>query len=146
MIRASGSFNVNQGNMHQFLTGPQSHMVRFLRETTRQTVNAAKTQSLSGVPVRTGQLRNSMRADHISVTGMTARTAVVADKDYAAAVHDGSKPHIIRPRNKKALAFKVDGRTVFVKEVKHPGAKPNPFLLRAARRVAEPKGFIVSRG
>ena len=142
MIRASGSFQPDDGGMRRHLTGPQSAMVRLLRETTRQTVNSAKLRS----PVDTGGLRNSIRADPITVTGLRARTAVVADKDYAAAVHDGTAPCIIRPRNKKALAFKAGGKTVFVKEVKHPGTQPRPFLFTAARDVAGRKGFIVGRG
>ena len=142
MIRASGSFTVDKAGLQRQLTGPQSQMVRTLRDTTRQTVNAAKLRS----PVDTGGLRNAHRAEDIRVTGMTARTAVVADKDYAAAVHDGSKPHIIRPKNKKALAFKAGGRTVFASSVRHPGAAARPWLYNAAKGVAGRKGFIVTPG
>ena len=88
MIRATGSFAVDRAGLQRQLTGPQSEMVRVLRETTRQTVNAAKLRS----PVDTGGLRNAHRAEEISVQGLKATTAVVAGKDYAAAVHDGSPP------------------------------------------------------
>ncbi len=145
MFRARPTFAVDKAGMQRELTGPQSQMVRFLRETTRETVNVAKTQSLSGIPVDTGLLRNSIRHDHIRIQGMRATTFVSADQNYAAAVHDGTRPHLIRAKNKKALAFKKGGKTVFVKQVNHPGTKPNPFLFRAAKQVGERRGFIVTR-
>lgn len=49
--------------------------------------------------------------------------------------HNGTKPHEIVPKTGRFLVFywpKV-GRVVFVKRVQHPGTKPNPFLLDAAR-------------
>ncbi len=142
MIRAKGTFAVDPAGLQRQLTGPQSQMVRTLRETTRQTVNAAKLRS----PVDTGQMRNAHRVEDIRVQGAKASTAVVVDKDYAAAVHDGSRPHIIRPKNKKALAFKRGGKTVFATSVKHPGAPARPWLLNAAKDVAGRKGFIVTPG
>ncbi|MCD2263672.1 hypothetical protein K3888_13280 [Dietzia aurantiaca] len=137
---AKPTFAVDKAGMQRELTGPQSQMVRLLRDTTRQTVNTAKLRA----PVDTGQLRNAHRAEDVRVVGMTARTAVVADKNYAAAVHDGSRPHLIRPKNKKSLAFKVGGKTVFAQQVKHPGAKPRPWLLNATREAAGRNGFIVT--
>ena len=142
MIRAKGTFAVDKAGLQRQLTGPQSAMVRTLRDTTRQTVNAAKLRS----PVDTGGLRNAHRAEDIRIQGMKATTALVADKDYAAAVHDGSKPHIIRAKNKKALAFKRGGKTVFATQVRHPGAPARPWLYNAARDVAGRKGFIVTPG
>lgn len=51
--------------------------------------------------------------------------------------HNGSKPHEIVPRNGRFLVFywpKV-GKVVFVQRVQHPGTKPNPFLVDAAREM-----------
>lgn len=48
---------------------------------------------------------------------------------YAPAMNDGSKPHVIQARNKKALAFA--GR--FAKKVNHPGTKPRPFMVISDR-------------
>jgi hypothetical protein len=45
-------------------------------------------------------------------------------------VLDGTRPHIIRPRNARALRFDVGGRTVHAKIVHHPGTRAN-FLARA---------------
>lgn len=46
----------------------------------------------------------------------------------------GTRPHIIRPRYRKVLKFKVSGRTVFARIVHHPGTKKNDFLTKALRR------------
>lgn len=70
-----------------------------------------------------GRLRASIQAD----SGMTY-ARVGTNEPYAAIHHLGgkTKPHVIRPRNKKALAF--GGRVV--KSVNHPGSNipARPFL------------------
>lgn len=43
----------------------------------------------------------------------------------------GTRPHIIRAKNKKALAFKIGGKTVIVKEVHHPGQPAHDFVTPA---------------
>ena len=46
---------------------------------------------------------------------------------------EGTKPHIIRPKDKKSLRFRSTkgnkgfGNFVFAKEVKHPGTPPKPI-------------------
>lgn len=47
---------------------------------------------------------------------------------YAKYVIEGSPPHIITPKNKSTLAFKVDGKTIITKKVNHPGNAPNFFV------------------
>ena len=46
----------------------------------------------------------------------------------------GSRPHVIRPRNAKALKFNVGGRTVFARSVNHPGTRPYRWLERSGER------------
>jgi phage virion morphogenesis protein len=62
-----------------------------------------------------------------SLTPFHSRTVagVGTNRPYAAAMNNGSRPHEIKPKNKKALAF---GGKVF-KRVKHPGTSPRPFML-----------------
>ena len=48
----------------------------------------------------------------------------------------GTRPHVIRPRTRKVLKFRMAGRTVFAKVVHHPGTKANDFLTKALRTVA----------
>lgn len=53
---------------------------------------------------------------------------------HALFVHWGTKPHVIRPKNRKALRWPAGGRFVFAREVHHPGYKGDPWLVRAAAR------------
>ncbi len=69
---------------------------------------------------RTGVLRSSIIA---------YENKVVAKAPYAPFVELGTRPHIILPKNKKALRFIKDGKEVFAKKVRHPGSKPYPFLF-----------------
>ena len=54
---------------------------------------------------------------------------------HALFVHWGTKPHIIKPKNKKMLRWAVGGRFHFAKQVKHPGTKADPWFQRAAAMV-----------
>lgn len=76
---------------------------------------------------------------------------------YSFFVHDGTQPHIIRPRLKAWLYFEPSaanaaagtggGRTgtgqfVFAKEVHHPGTEPRPFLRRAVEDVSAGRWLV----
>lgn len=76
-------------------------------------------------PVRTGTLRRSITS-RVERTG--ERGAVGTNLVYGRAVHEGTKPHIIRPKGKKALFWK--GARHPVASVRHPGTRGNPFLTR----------------
>ena len=73
-------------------------------------------------PVDTGRLRNSIR-----VTS-DKNTLTINLVGYALYVEFGTNPHIIRPKDKEALKFKIGKENVFAKEVHHPGTRPNPFI------------------
>lgn len=73
-----------------------------------------------------GNLRQSISSHK---TGIAAGVVEVTAA-YAAAVHEGTRPHEIRPKVKKALANRRMG-LFFGKVVHHPGTKANPFLTRA---------------
>lgn len=93
-------------------------------------------QARQDVPVKTGHLGRSVREGAIRFVGpLTVEGSVEATASYAAAVHEGARPHVIRPRTAKALRFEVGGRTVFAKMVRHPGMKARPFLRNAALRI-----------
>lgn len=86
----------------------------------------------SRTPVRTGKLRASTRfqvkgsAEDMRLEvrqGARSKQGVI----YRPFVVGGTRPHEIRPVNKKALRFNIGGRVVFAKKVNHPGTKPNPY-------------------
>jgi len=68
---------------------------------------------------------------------------------YAPFVHFGTRPHIIRPREKKSLRWPsgAGGKTgfVFAKWAKHPGFSGDPWLVQAADEAVRQFDAIVKR-
>ena len=50
---------------------------------------------------------------------------------YASHVEFGTRPHIIVPKNKRFLHWKVSGKSIFAKKVNHPGTPPRNYLRGA---------------
>ena len=108
----------------------------FLRSRLASLTRRIANQARQDVPVLTGNLGRSIREDEIVAAGpLKLEGGVTAHADYAAAVHEGSRPHVIVPRRASVLRFEVGGRTVFARRVQHPGTKPRPFLRNAAERI-----------
>lgn len=84
--------------------------------------------------VKTGHLRRNIAFK----TTMTEGTVHTSNVKYGIVIEKGSKPHVIRAKNKKALYWK--GASHPVKQVKHPGTKAKPFLIPAFE--AEKPKFI----
>lgn len=108
----------------------------------RRVVNRAKVLA----PVDTGRLRASIRMESRRTFTFKTVWTIGSDVEYAPYVNDGTRPHVIRPRTKKALRFKVGNQIVFATVVNHPGTRPNPFLDRALREVALSEGMRVRQG
>jgi hypothetical protein len=122
---------------------PNQQMMRTLA------LSAVREQKIE-VPRRTGNLGRSIRIGR--VTPKEAQT--IAAASYALYVHEGTKAHDIRPKNRKALRFPADGgsstlggrvrsggKVRFAKRVRHPGTKANPFMLRGAQKAVQAAGF-----
>ena len=75
--------------------------------------------------VNTGHLRRSISTK----MGDMEATIHTSNLKYAPMVEFGTRPHIIRAKNKKALYWK--GATHPVKQVNHPGSKAKPYLIPA---------------
>lgn len=93
-------------------------------------------------PARTGLMRASISSDRGYTRGgnLIARVGVNPGRDrvgYAYFQHEGTQPHIIVPRRAKLLRFRVGGKVVFAKRVRHPGTRPNPYLTRFLRRLVK---------
>lgn len=114
-------------------------------------LQAVREQKLMA-PVKTGNLRRSIMVG--AVTDTYAETRATAN--YAAAVELGTKPHVIRPRNKKALRFatgnarlsgspRSGGPVIFAKKVNHPGTKAKPYMVPGATKAVRELGadFVV---
>lgn len=105
------------------------------------------------VPRKTGLLQRRIIPGAIS-----GKHAIVkADTPYAAPVEFGSKPHIIKPRNARVLAWggsrRLSGRLRsgskpdhFAALVHHPGSRAHPYLIPGAKKAtAGMKDVIVTR-
>lgn len=78
-------------------------------------------------PIDYGRLAGSFSIEQIDDLSWRIYT----DVEYAEAVQTGTQPHVIEPKNGRALAFSMNGQTVIVKRVNHPGTKANPYITRA---------------
>jgi hypothetical protein len=91
------------------------------------------------VPVRSGVLLASLRRNSgRTPTGIywDVQVGVRGQTGYLSYVLFGTKPHIIRPRRRKALRFiGRSGGVVFARQVHHPGTAANNFMVRALRKV-----------
>ncbi|MCB1154623.1 hypothetical protein KDL45_13295 [bacterium] len=90
--------------------------------------------ALGEVPVASGDLKKSIIVVKYGSHGSRVGPTV----DYALPVHEGSgkhgpkkKPYPIKPKRKKALAFKIAGEKTVTKSVMHPGVEADKFMDRA---------------
>ncbi len=90
----------------------------------------AKYTTRATVPWRTGFLVQSFRAE---LTPGILRWFPTAS--YAPYVEFGTKPHVIEPKDKKALYW--PGAEHPVRRVNHPGTKANDFMGRIVRTAQE---------
>lgn len=59
------------------------------------------------------------------------------DPYYWLFVEFGTKPHLIKPKRGKVLAWQSGGKTLVARYVKHPGIKGQRFMTRAAESQGE---------
>lgn len=111
------------------------------------------------VKVRSGHLRRTIGPPKVTATGDLIQGSLAATAKYAKPIEEGSRPHIIRVRQAKALRFfaasgmgpvrltrrgkvsatgnRAVGAFVFAKFVRHPGTPPRPFMAPALKRVRQ---------
>lgn len=117
------------------------------------------------VPVKTRNLSRTIRLGRVTDDEVQIVAGGTQQVGYAVHVHEGTRPHIIRPRRAKALRWAPNaadrrltgsvrsgaaraGRVRFAKVVHHPGTKANPFLRRGAEKAMHGlnlKALIVAR-
>lgn len=86
---------------------------------------SAKQNIASNGSVKTGHLRRSVATQ----LGNMEATIHTSNVKYAICVEKGTRPHVIKPKNKKALYWK--GAKYPVKFVRHPGGRAKPYLIPA---------------
>lgn len=75
----------------------------------------------AAAPVDTRATVRSGKVVDREQTDVAQRARLRFNTPQAAYTNDGTRPHVIRPRNRKALAFTVGGRRIVVTKVNHPG-------------------------
>jgi hypothetical protein len=105
-------------------------VVRELDRLSLLVLNRARTL----VGVRSGLLISTIRREQGH--GPTGRyvdviAGVSGLTSYLGWHHDGTPPHVIRPRRRKVLRFISGGRVVYARHVNHPGSRGTHFLTRA---------------
>jgi len=109
---------------------PPGAVGRWLSRKGRVVVALAKSQ----VGVRTGALRPSIHMRHLrDPRGQYLK--IGSELPYALLHHEGSRPHVIRPKQAKLLKFVTRGQMIMTHVVKHPGTAPNRYLTGPMRRV-----------
>jgi hypothetical protein len=87
----------------------------------------AKMGAQRQVGVRSGKLRNSIRMRHLG--NYTGQYIIIGSKvSYAYLHHEGTKPHLIVPKDAPELVFFSKGRVIRTQLVRHPGTKRNRYL------------------
>lgn len=110
-----------------------------VRDLARRVLNRSRVLT----PVRTGQLRARQRVI-LRITATTVQAQIEARTSYAMYVHEGTRPHEIRPKRVSTLRFIAGGEIHFAKVVHHPGTRGVFFMKRALEEEAGPAGFRVS--
>jgi hypothetical protein len=85
----------------------------------------------------TGELAANIHVKGPTIGRRGPEAEIVSSTDHSVFVHEGTPPHIIKPRFAEQLVFfwRKAGRIVFKDKVRHPGTKANKFLLNALREV-----------
>lgn len=132
-----GRVRLDRADLHRVYRGESR---RVLMQRGPQVVNRAKVLA----PVDTGRLRAAIKGRLVRNWTLRSEYQITVNVDYAEAVHDGTRPHVIRPRNAQALRFNIGGRIVYAKVVHHPGTRARPFLDRALREVTGGLGYRIT--
>lgn len=114
----------NKGRIARELKRKGSEKGKRIIDAMHSTALIVESKAKIRVPIDTSRLRNSI----LSTTTET-EAKVSTNVEYARFVEFGTKPHIIRAKNKPVLGTKKVG--FFGKEVNHPGTKPKPFLFNS---------------
>lgn len=102
-------------------------LLQTMKKATTKIKNDARRIRPGSFKNRTGNLRRSIDRRVFSA----AKGVVFVGEKYGKYVEFGTRPHIIRPKNAKMLAFRVGGQLVFARQVNHPGSKPYPYMKPA---------------
>lgn len=112
---------LNHPKLNTYLKGPSGDLWKWLDKKGDKVVRSAKRQ----VGVQTGLLRRSIHMRHtVNMAGQ--QLWIGSEVRYGYMHHQGTRPHIIAPKNGGALVLRSGA--VVRGAVRHPGTKANRFL------------------
>lgn len=114
----------------EVLTKTKAWAFSLMRKVQRKAVAASASHKVTGALSRAIMYREGREEVKVLIDANVA--------PHAQFVHFPTKAHTIKP--KKAgdfLVFKINGKWVKAKEVKHPGYKGDPFLFNAFNKEIE---------
>ena len=126
MFSVSTSFDLHRGRIERMLRLPGGMVWNNMERRVRRVEAEAIRRAPGGMKARIrAQIRRTGTGDF--------QGGIKVDHPAALYVLNGTRPHRIVPRTKKALRFTVGGQVVYATLVNHPGNKPNNFLKEALR-------------
>ncbi|OKI04929.1 hypothetical protein A6A06_09545 [Streptomyces sp. CB02923] len=129
----SASARINTRAYERGLRRYLGRMSDDVRKAVERTGTDVQNEARRLAPVDTGRLRSSIVARQTG-GGRRVGYEVGTNVNYAAAVEYGTAPHVIVPKNKKALAW--PGAAHPVTKVNHPGTAARPFLRPAVEKTS----------
>jgi len=97
-------------------------------------VRNAKLTAAQRIRKRTGEYIRGFGYSVKRVNRDEAMLEVFNRAGHAAGLEHGTRAHTIKPSRASVLRFKVAGKTVFSKSVKHPGTRPYRILRDGVTR------------
>lgn len=121
-----GKVTLDPGEPARYVTDPGGPVIRDLdRRMTKVALNVRRL-----TPVRSGKTVSTVRKQPRFLKRSVSVDVIMGGRGAApvGVLEEGSPPHEIRPRRRKALRFVVGGRVVFRQRVWHPGTKGHHML------------------
>lgn len=115
--------NIDTHNLEQAFANKGAAVNGKIDQLNSQIVDVLELWIKDAAPRKTGKLKAAVKKQKFGGRGLVFISKAIAP--YAFYVLEGTRPHKIVPKYKKAL--KVPGVGVF-KSVQHPGTKANPFV------------------
>lgn len=127
-IGATASVTINTRQYERGLRRVLGGMSDDVKTAVDRTGTDVQNEARRRAAVDTGRLRSSI-VSRSTNTGRSVGYAVGTNVKYAADVENGTPPHVIVPKNGKALYW--PGARHPVAKVNHPGTRAQPFLRPA---------------
>jgi hypothetical protein len=121
------------------LSGPEAPLK--LGACLREAALFGERQVADRTPVRTGAARASIQATQVGPLAWR----IASPLSYITPLEEGSRPHVIRPRRGRFLAFVIGGRRVFARSVRHPGTTAARMFARSVPVIEAAIPWIVGR-